>query len=220
MANLVECRNLRLGYGAHLLAPCPDFTVGAGDFLGIVGPNGAGKTTLLKVMAGLLEPLSGTVALAAGLRHGGIGYLPQQSPLQKDFPASVREVVLSGCQTTRGLRPFYTRTERWLADRAMVRFGVAPLARRCYRELSGGQRQRVLLARAIAAPHSLLLLDEPTSGLDPQAATELYRGLADIAKDGIAIAMVTHDLPPVERLATHILRLGPDASFERNPRHD
>ena len=217
--NLLEGRNLRLGYGTRLLAPCPDFAVGAGDFLGIVGPNGTGKTTLLKGLAGLLEPLEGTVTFAAGLRHGGVGYLPQQSPLQKDFPASVREVVLSGCQASRGLRPFYTRTERRLADRAMVRFGVAPLARCCYRELSGGQRQRVLLARAIAAPHSLLLLDEPTTGLDPAATEALHEILASISRAGVAIVMVTHDLPPVERLATHILRLGPDPAFERCARH-
>ena len=131
----------------------------------------------------------------------------------------MREVVLSGCQASRGLRPFYTRTERRLADRAMVRFGVAPLARCCYRELSGGQRQRVLLARAIAAPHSLLLLDEPTTGLDPAATEALHEILASISRAGVAIVMVTHDLPPVERLATHILRLGPDPAFERCARH-
>ncbi|MBR1587046.1 MAG: ATP-binding cassette domain-containing protein, partial [Kiritimatiellae bacterium] len=117
MTNLLEGRGLRLGYGTRLLAPCPDFTVGAGDFVGIVGPNGSGKTTLLKALAGLLAPLEGELLLADGLRRGGIGYLPQQSPFQKDFPASVREVALSGCQAARGMRPFYTRAERLGAAR-------------------------------------------------------------------------------------------------------
>ena len=112
MANLVESRDLRLGYGSNAMCPCPDFTVGAGDYLSIVGPNGTGKTTLLKCIAGLLKPRGGTLTLAPGLADGGIGYLPQQGPLQRDFPASVREVVQSGCQALRGLRPFYTRAER------------------------------------------------------------------------------------------------------------
>lgn len=213
--NLVEGRDMRLGYGAHLASSCPDFTVGAGNFVSVVGPNGAGKTTLLKCVAGLLKPLSGTLALAPGLASGGIGYLPQQAPMQRDFPASVREVVQSGCQALRGLRPFYTRTERRRAAEAMARLGVDALAKRCYRELSGGQRQRVLLARAICGECRLLLLDEPTTGLDPEAVEDLYKTLRDIHAGGVAVMMVSHDLEGALRGATHVLTLGGDASFER-----
>ncbi len=213
--NLVECRGLRLGYGGRAIPPCPDFDVGAGDFVSIVGPNGAGKTTLLKCVAGLLKPLGGTLSRAPGLLKGGMGYLPQQLPMQRDFPASVREVVESGCQSLRGLRPFYTRSERLRAAAAMERLGVADLARRCFRELSGGQRQRVLLARAICGECRLLLLDEPTTGLDAEATAEFYATLRDVNAGGIAVMMVTHDMEGAFGSATHVLTLGKDASFAR-----
>ena len=219
MTNLVECRGLRLGYGSNAMFLCPDFAVGAGDYLCIVGPNGAGKTTLLKCMAGLLKPISGTLALASGLAKGGIGYLPQQGPLQRDFPASVHEVVQSGCQARRGWRPFYTRTERQLAKDAMERLGVASLAKRCYRELSGGQRQRTLLARALCGDCRLLLLDEPMTGLDQDATADFYRLLREINAADMTIAMVTHDHSAALASATNVLTLGPDASFRRIERH-
>lgn len=213
---LVECRGLRLDYGQKVLPPCPDFAIGAGDWLAIAGANGAGKTTLLKCIAGLHRPLEGTVALAPGLAAGGIGWLPQQGPAQRDFPASVREVVQSGCQALRGWRPFHTRSERRRAEEAMERLGVGALAKRCFRELSGGQRQRALLARALCGGARLLLLDEPTTGLDPDAADGLYQTLQDVNSGGVAVAMVSHDLDDALRRATHVLRLGPRASFERN----
>ncbi len=215
MTNLVECRDLRLGYGSNAMPPCPDFTVGAGNYLCIVGANGSGKTTLLKAIAGLIKPLSGTLALAADLVSGGIGYVPQQGPLQRDFPASVREVVQSGCQAMRGWRPFYSYAERRRAKDAMERLGIAELARRCYRELSGGQRQRVLLARALCGDCRLLLLDEPTTGLDRDATADFYRLLREINAGGMTIAMVTHDHSAALTSATHVLTLGPDASFRR-----
>lgn len=219
MTNLVECRNLRLGYGSNAMPPCPDFTVGAGNYLCIVGANGSGKTTLMKAIAGLIKPFSGTLSLAPGLTSGGIGYVPQQGPLQRDFPASVREVVQSGCQSRRGWRPFYSREERRRANTAMVQFVVAALAKRCYRELSGGQRQRVLLARALCGDCRLLLLDEPTTGLDPDATADFYGLLRGLNAAGLAVVMVTHDHSAALAAATHILTLGPDASFRRNECH-
>ena len=215
MTNLVECRDLRLGYGSNAMQPCPDFTVGAGNYLCIVGANGSGKTTLLKAIAGLIKPLSGTLALAPGLASGGIGYVPQQGPLQRDFPASVREVVQSGCQAMRGWRPFYSRAERRRAKDAMERLGIVTLARRCYRELSGGQRQRVLLARALCGDCRLLLLDEPTTGLDRDATADFYSLLREINAGGMTIATVTHDHSAALASATHVLTLGTDASFRR-----
>ena len=219
MTNIVECRDLRIGYGSRIMPPCPDFTVGAGDFVSIVGPNGVGKTTLLKCVAGLLAPLSGMLTLGDGIADGGIGYLPQQGPLQRDFPASVREVVQSGCQALRGLRPFYTRGERRRAADAMERLGLSALAKRCYRELSGGQRQRVLLARAICGDCRLLLLDEPTAALDPDAAAEFYVTLREINAGGVSVMMVSHDLDGALKCATHVLTLGAYASFERRNAH-
>lgn len=212
---LLQCTGLVATRGARPLPPYPDFRIEPGDFLCIIGPNGSGKTTLLKLLLGLLPPTAGRLDLSPALRAGGIGYLPQQPPLRRDFPASVREVVLSGAQSRRGWRPFHSRADRADAARAMDRLGIADLARRPYRELSGGQRQRVLLARALCVPHPLLLLDEPLTGLDPDAASA-FRALLDaVHRDGTAVAMVTHDLEAARRPGRHLLRLGPDAAYER-----
>ena len=210
---LVESRALKIGYSAATAVSCPDFTVGAGDFLCIVGPNGTGKSTLVKTLAGLIAPLDGEIVVSAGMKDGGIGYMPQRSPLQDDFPATVREVVRTGCQSLRGLRPFYSRAEKNMAERAIIRFGLKDLARRPYRSLSGGQRQRVLLARTLCVPRRLLLLDEPTAGLDQDAVASLYSCLDSMRGEGLAIVMVTHENTPVRRLAHHVLRLGEDAAF-------
>ena len=186
---IIEAKNLRVGYPGGPVAVCPDFTVERGDFTCISGANGAGKTALLKTIGGLLAPVSGELAI----HTSDMSYLPQQGPMQKDFPASVMEVVRSGCQSTRGFRPFYTFTERRRAERIMERLGISDLASCCYRELSGGQRQRVLIARALATPHELLLLDEPTSALDKGAAEDFLRFIREISTKGTAVLMVTHD---------------------------
>lgn len=191
--SLWSCSNLRFGYPGQLVLSCPDFTVGAGSCIRIAGPNGAGKTTLLRVMAKLLKPLSGTLTYDEVLSRGTIGYLPQRSPLQDDFPATVWEVVLSGCQTLRGWRPFFTSRETERAKAALRLFDIENLAGRSYRELSGGQRQRALLARSMAVSRKLLLLDEPTTGLDAPAVRHLQSVLVDLNKSGTAIVMITHD---------------------------
>ncbi len=219
-AKLIECRGLRLGYGSHEVALSPDFSVGEGDFVAVVGPNGCGKTTLLKTVAGLVKPLGGIIGTAEQVACGGIGYLPQLKSVQRDFPASVMEVVESGCRAVSGFWPWSSLAERRLARGALVKFGLASLRGKSFRDLSGGQRQRVLLARALAAPRKILLLDEPSTGLDPEAAAEMYSLLKEVNRSGLAVLMVTHDLSPALRMATHVLRLGPSASFERNPRHD
>lgn len=215
---LVRASSLRIGYGSRVVAECPDFEIFAGDYLCIAGPNGSGKSTLVKTMAGLAAAVGGELSLAPGLASGGIGYVPQSGPSRHDFPASVREVVMSGCQAARGWRPFYLSEERRRAARAMVRLGVASLAKRCYRELSGGQRRRVLLARAICAEPRLLLLDEPAGGLDHEGADALYEALGEANARGVAVVMVTHDLETASVCATRILRLGAEPSFERGPR--
>ena len=212
---LIDCQGLRMGYAAATDIPCPDFSVAPEDFLCVVGPNGSGKSTLIKTLAGLMPPRAGTLTVAEGLHGGGIGYLPQRSPLQDDFPATVREVVRTGCQSLRGLRPFYTRTEKNLAERALVRFGLKDLARRPYRALSGGQRQRVLLARALCVPRRLLLLDEPTAGLDQTAVASFYAGLRSLRETGLAIVMATHELAAARPLASHVLRLGEHAAYSK-----
>ncbi len=207
--SLISCKNLTLGYENTRVAENLSFEVVPGDYLCIVGENGSGKSTLMKTLLGLRAPLAGQIVFGDGLRKNEIGYLPQQTPIQRDFPASVQEVVLSGCPNRCGLRPFYNKEEKALAARSMERLGITPLARRCYRELSGGQQQRVLLARALCATRKLLLLDEPVAGLDPKVTAELYDLIAELnRKDGITVIMISHDITAALAYASHILHIG------------
>ena len=213
MAQLT-CQNLCAGYDGRPVLQGLTFELLAGDYLCIVGENGSGKSTLMKTILGLQAPISGRILTGDGLRKNEIGYLPQQTVVQKDFPASVREIVLSGCQGRCGSRPFYNKEEKKLAVDAMEKMQITRLARRCYRELSGGQQQRVLLARALCAAGELLILDEPVTGLDPAAAQELYRTLEYLNKqEGIAIVAVTHDIRSALRYADHILHAGHGTYF-------
>ena len=204
---LIICENLTLGYETGAVAEGLSFSVEEDDYLCIVGENGSGKSTLMKTLLGLVQPLGGKLTFSGGFSPTGIGYLPQQTAVQRDFPASVREVVLSGCQARSGLRPFYNKEEKRLAAENMERMGIAALAERCYRELSGGQQQRVLLARALCAARRMLLLDEPVTGLDPAASAEMYRLIDDLHKSGVAIVMISHDVDAV-RWADHVLHIG------------
>lgn len=211
---LLSCRNLSFGYDGHSILENLNFEVNSGDYLCIVGENGSGKSTLMKTLLGLHTPLGGEVLLGDGLKKNEIGYLPQQTPFQRDFPASVFEIVLSGCLSRCGIRPFYSRSEKALARENLARMGMAELAWRSYRELSGGQQQRVLLARALCATQRLLLLDEPVSGLDPVMTAEMYHLIANLnCKDGITVVMISHDIASALRCATHILHIGKEIFF-------
>ena len=213
MAQLT-CQALSVGYEGKAVLQDLNFSVRSGDYLCIVGENGAGKSTLMKTILGLQPPIRGKVLTGDGLRPNEIGYLPQQTQVQKDFPASVWEIVLSGCQGCCGRRPFYRRAEKRLAEHTLEKLHIAPLARRYYRERSGGQQQRVLLARALCATRSMLLLDEPTAGLDPKATAELYQLIARLNhQDGITILMISHDLTAALDAASHILHIGQTVFF-------
>ena len=211
---LLICENAALGYDGHTVLSGISFEVSAGDYLCIVGENGSGKSTLMKTILGLQKPLSGRIAFGDGLSQTEIGYLPQQTAVQKDFPATVREIVLSGCQARIGKRPFYRREEKLLARQNMERMNLADLSGRCYRELSGGQQQRVLLARALCATRKMLVLDEPVAGLDPRVTSEMYALIRQLNReDGITVLMVSHDLTAAVREATHILHVGAELFF-------
>ncbi|MEE5991717.1 MAG: metal ABC transporter ATP-binding protein [Oscillospiraceae bacterium] len=203
----VVCRNAVLGYEDGIVTRDLNFAVNSGDYLCILGENGSGKSTLVKTLLGLQKQLDGEIEWFKGMSSKDIGYLPQQTVVQRDFPASVREIVRSGCLGKMGLRPFYNAQEKQLAEDTMKQLGIDHLAKRCYRNLSGGQQQRVLLARALCATRKMLLLDEPVTGLDPKAQTDLYELIASLNKEGITIIMVSHDMAVV-RYATHILHIG------------
>lgn len=211
---LITCKNLSFAYENMTVAKNINFCVEKSDYVCIVGENGSGKSTLIKGLLGLKSPHGGTIKFSDGLKSNEIGYLPQQTAAQRDFPASVYEVVLSGCLSSRGFRPFYSKKDKQSALNNIQRLGIESIIHRCYRELSGGQQQRVLLARALCAGKKMLLLDEPVTGLDPIATDDMYRLIQSLNnKEGIAVIMVSHDIHAAVKYAAHILHLSAENSF-------
>lgn len=204
----ITCEDVTLGYEGKPVTEHINFTVNKGDYLCIVGENGAGKSTLMKTLLRLINPMSGKIIIGDGIESCEVGYLPQQTVTQRDFPASVMEIVLSGTLNKCGFRPFYSKNEKKTAEENMRRLEIWDLRKRCYRELSGGQQQRVLLARALCAAEKLLLLDEPVAGLDPKVTVEMYQLIKKLNDEGITIIMVSHDIQAAVKYATHILHVG------------
>ena len=217
---LIKCSKVCLAYENHTVVNDLTFSVHKGDYLCIIGENGSGKSTLMKALLGLKSVENGSIEMGDGLKQNEIGYLPQQTGSQKDFPASVREVVLSGRINHLGSRPFYSIRDKQAAAENMKRLNITAIQNACYRELSGGQQQRVLLARALCATQKLLLLDEPVAGLDQMVTEELYGIIYDLNRNhGITIIMITHDVDRALRDATHILHLHKDETFFGDKAH-
>lgn len=209
-----ECNNVTLGYENRIVADNLSFRLNEGEYLCIVGENGTGKSTLIKTLLGLIKPLEGEIKVDTGKQtNKGIGYLPQQTAAQKDFPASVWEVVLSGVLNSDRKLPFYSKADKEEARENLKKLGILDLKKCCYRELSGGQQQRVLLARALCATDNVLILDEPVTGLDPAAAKDFYEEIKKLNNEGVTIVMVTHDIKNALRYATHILHLEQENDF-------
>lgn len=203
------CQNLSVGYEGKVVYENINFSVEQGDYLCIIGENGAGKTTLMRTILDLQKPLNGVVQWEDHWEKAEIGYLPQQTQVQKDFPASVREIVLSGCQNRCSWHPFYSREQKKHAQDVMEKLHLLSMQKECYRELSGGQQQRVLLARAMCATRKMLLLDEPIAGLDHDTTTEMYHLIRSINQnEHITVLMISHDIPAALTDATHVLYLG------------
>lgn len=210
---LLNVSGVSLGYEGHPIVSNLDFRVEKGDYLCIVGENGSGKSTLMKTILGQKHVINGKIEFSDGLKQNEIGYLPQQTEVQKDFPASVKEIVLSGCINSCGFRPFYSKSQKALAEENMKKLGIDDIAKKCYRELSGGQQQRVLLARALCATKKLLVLDEPVAGLDPLVTQNLYQLISEINRDGITVVMVSHDIHAAAEYASHILHISHEPLF-------
>ncbi len=209
---LLSFENLSIGYDNTSVLNDLSFEIEKGDYIAIIGENGAGKSTLLKTMLGLIAPIKGRIVFDKEVKKTEIGYLPQQTLAQRDFPASVWEVVISGCLARNGLRPFYSKEDKKLAQNNIEKMGLNELKNRCYRELSGGQQQRVLLARALCSSNKLLVLDEPVTGLDPKVTNQLYEIVSSLNKEGITIIMISHDLS-VLKYANKVLHVGHDTFF-------
>lgn len=213
-SHLMETKGLCLSYDGKNILCEVSFFVDNGDYLCIVGENGSGKSTLIKALLGLKAPTDGTILIGEALKSTEIGYLPQQTSIQKDFPASVWEVVLSGCLGKKGGIPIYKKTEKKYAEGVMEKLGITHLKKRCYRELSGGQQQRVLLARALCSTSRLIILDEPVAGLDPIVTKEMYSLIEKLNReDKITVIMVSHDFDAALKYSSHILQVGHTVQF-------
>lgn len=210
---LLICHDLKVGYDRHTVAGPLSFSVDEGDYLCIVGRNGCGKSTLIKTLAGLQPALAGDLFWKEGMSARDVGYLPQSS-VKRDFPATVREVVQSGCLNRMGLLPFYTPAQRKAARMYMQKLHVEELAGKSFCKLSGGQQQRVLLARALCASGRAVIMDEPVTGLDPVAMQEMYEGIEQLNRqEGLTVIMVSHDLQAAMRYATHVLHMDEERPF-------
>ena len=209
---LLSFNDLTIGYENNIVLSDLSFAIEKGDYLVILGENGAGKSTLLKTMLGLIKPIKGKIVFDAEVKKTEIGYLPQQTVVQRDFPASVWEVVLSGCLAKNGIKPFYSKKDKELAKANIEKLELNGFEKRCYRELSGGQQQRVLLARALCSSNKILVLDEPVTGLDPKVTAQLYETIRSLNKEGITIIMISHDLQALED-ASKVLHLGHETFF-------
>ena len=209
---LISAKDLTIGFSDLVLYRDLSFEINEGDYVFVIGENGTGKTTLMRTLLGLRKPLKGEVK-TDGLSLSEIGYLPQQTIVQRDFPASVKEIVLSGFVGRLGMKPFYSAKQKKAAMEAMKKFGVDNLASRCYRDLSGGQQQRVLLARTLCAATKVLLMDEPVAGLDPFVTEEFYGLVEKLNREGMTIIMISHDIAAAKKYASHILHIKNDPSF-------
>lgn len=208
MGMLLRCEHVDFGYENQDAVIDVSLEVNTGDYICIVGENGSGKSTLMKGILGLLKPTAGKIEVSEELKKAGIGYLPQQTAAQKDFPATVFEVVLSGCLGKRGNRPFYSSKEKETALANLERLGITDLKKSCFRDLSGGQKQRALIARALCATDKLLILDEPITGLDPSAIQDFYYIIRKLNREEkVAILMVSHDMANIVKQAGKILHL-------------
>lgn len=203
--NILSCENVSFSYQGETVVSDINFSLKSGDFLSVVGENGSGKSTLIKGILGLLKPDSGRIIIS---KKNRIGYLPQKTEIQRDFPASVYEVVISGCQNNMKLFSFYNKKQKECAENNLSKLGISNLKNKCFHELSGGQQQKVLLARALCAASSLLLLDEPVTGLDPDSTTEMYNLIKKLnSEDKMTVIMVSHDIENAVEYSQYILHL-------------
>ncbi|MDD2189740.1 MAG: metal ABC transporter ATP-binding protein [Eubacteriales bacterium] len=209
----ISVRNVSISYERKPIISEVSFDVEKGDYLCIVGENGSGKTTLMKGLLGLIPINSGRISFGEGVKANHIGYLPQQNPAQKDFPASVFEVVISGCLNQIGLRPFYSHREKRKAVENLIQLGIIGLKNKPFKSLSAGQQQRVLLARALCAAEKVLILDEPVSGLDPIITVELYEIIRKLNQEGTTVMMISHDVNAAVENANKILHLSRNSLF-------
>ena len=204
---LLECKNLSLGYGTTLIQQDLNISIEQGEYIFILGENGSGKSTLIKTMLGFIKPYSGTIEYSPQWNKKGLGYLPQTSEIQKTFPATVKEIVLSGCQADMGPFPFYKKRHYQKALKNLELVGMQGYINHSFKELSGGQQQRVLFARALCAATSILVMDEPAKGFDSDAVKKMYEIVSELNRQGLTVITISHDLEAAKKYATKAITL-------------
>lgn len=210
---LLECKNLCIGYGSKVVRENLNFSIEKGDYFFIIGENGSGKSSLMKTILGFIKPLSGSIEYSSDWKKKEIGYLSQTSEIQKTFPATVWEIVLSGCQSTLGFFPFYRKKQVQKAMSNLKKLEMLSFAKRSFKELSGGQQQRVLFARSLCAASSILVLDEPTKGFDSEITEKMYEIISELNRNGMTILIISHDIDAAQKYGNKILKLGKETEF-------
>ena len=218
MAYLFEMYSLSASYGANVVLQDVNFRVNENDFIGVIGPNGGGKTTLLKMILGLIKPLKGKMIFNSDLLDGNsIGYLPQISTGDINYPVTVSDIILSGLMIRKGLISRMSLSDKKKADRVIDELGLSGMSKSTLNELSGGQMQRVFLGRAIIGDPRLLLLDEPGNFVDTTFESDFYEKLKDL-NSRMAILMVSHD---VGTISAHIKSFAcVNRSLHYHPSHE
>lgn len=209
---MIKLENLTIGYDNQIILKDVNLSINEGEYVCILGANGSGKSTLLKTVLGLIKPLTGKIIID---KKTSIGYVPQAKMLQQDFPATVNEIVMSGCLKKMKWRPFYTKKERDLANKNMKLLQISSLKNKSFSELSGGQQQRALIARALCATNKVLFLDEPFTALDGYGALKLYGILKKLNRDEhVTIVVISHDVDTILRYANHVIHVDETIVFD------
>ena len=214
--NIINGENISIKYDDEYIIKDLSFKVEDNDYLCIIGENGSGKTTLMKAILGLIKIDQGNITFNNDLKNNEITYLPQTNNIQKDFPATVKEVVLSGCLNRLEKRFFYNQEDKDLALKNIEKLNITNIINKSFKNLSGGQKQRVLLARALSANKKILLLDEPVTGLDPKTTKELYKIIKELNDEGLTIIMISHDIKEVIKYSKHILSINDNYFYGTN----
>ncbi|MBQ8985119.1 ABC transporter ATP-binding protein [Candidatus Saccharibacteria bacterium] len=204
---VISVKNLTVSYDKNVVIKSASFEIFRKDFLCVVGANGSGKSTLIRALLGLIQPVSGKIKYGEDIKHNSIGFLPQETKIEQNFPATVFEIVLSGTLGRFKHRFFYSEEAKKAATDALRQLGILKIKERSFSNLSGGQKQKVLLARALVATSEILILDEPSNSLDYKSRKDFYEMLKKLNDSGLTIIMITHDLDADDLIGNKVLSI-------------
>lgn len=209
---ILEVKNLKVSYNSHTAIENVSFKINQGEYIALVGENGSGKSTLIKAIMGLKKEDEGEVKFDLDLSE--VSYLAQTDLKGIDFPATSKEIIMTGCQK-RGKLPFYTKQDKENFKQVVQELKIEDLINKRIGDLSGGQKQRVLLARSLIRNPKMIILDEPQTGLDVNITKELYKILEKLNKEkNVTIMMATHDLDELESIKPRIICIAKTIKYD------